>query len=276
MMKTPSTSGRAAARASEAAAAIERAADGATEQIGVLRAEVAARDAELARLQSIADDRQRVIDELSGNLSTFRRAAEERAALVASLDFELQRLREDLVRADGARNDAVAMAETAVHALDEERQRTRLAAGQRDAELRAAQRETKAMQTRIAVFEHALTARAAVIEELSAACEERLQMIEQLSVEIGSLRLVAEERLIVLESNEAKYRARETLRDSVAGADDEDGVDWRTVAQERERALQDVAAEAERRSVLLAEVTSALEGRTREIEDLRKRLTRAS
>ena len=276
MMKTPSTSGRAAARASKAAAAIERAADGATEQIGVLHAEVAARDAELARLQGIADDRQRVIDELSGNLSTFRRAAEERAALVASLDFELQRLREELVRAERARNDAVAAAETAVNALDEERLRARLAAGQRDAELHAAQRETESMRTRIDVFEHALTARAALIEELSSACEERLRMIEQLSVEIESLRLVAEERLIVLESNEAKYRARETLRDSIAGTDDGDGVDWRSVAQERERALQDVASEAERRSVLLAEVTSALEGRTREIEDLRKRLTRAS
>ncbi len=275
MMKTHSTSARAAARAAEAAAAIERAADGATEQIGVLRAEVAARDAELARLQTIADDRQRVIDELSGHVSTFRRAAEERAALVASLDFELQRLREDLLRAERASNAAVAAAETAVSALDEERQRTRLATGQRDADLRAAQRETESLRARVDVYEHALAARADLIEELNSACEERLKMIEQLSVEIGSLRLVAEERLILLEGNEAKYRARETLRDGVAGADD-DGVDWRSIAHERERALQDVAAEAERRSVLLAEVTSALEGRTREVEDLRKRLTRAS
>jgi|GEM_PF-6484872 len=271
-MTISSTGGRAAARAAEAAAAIERAADGATEQIGVLQAQIAARDAELERLRDVCDDRQRVIDELGDHVVTYRHAAEERAALVASLDFELQRLRDELARAERARNDAVA----AAHALDEERQRTRLAAGQRDVELRAALRETESLQARIAMFEEALAARAGVIDELHAACEERLAMIEQLSDAIGALRLVAEERLVVLESNEAQYRAQETLRGGAAHAGENDRIDWRGIAQERERALQELAAEAERRSVLLAEVTSALEGRTREAEDLRKRLTRAS
>ena len=274
-MTIQSKSRLAGARVAEAAVAIERAADGATEQIGVLQAQVASRDTEVERLQDVCDDRQRVIDELSEHVSTYRRAAEERAALVASLDFELQRLREELLRADSARNDANAEAETAVNALDEERQRTRLLSAKRDAELRAAQRETEAFRTRIGVFEHALAARAAVIDELHVACEERLAMIERLSEEVGSLRLVAEERLIVIESNEAKYRAAETVRDGAAEAA-RDGVDWRGIAEERARALQEIGAEAERRSVLLAEVTSALEGRTREVEDLRKRLTRAS
>ena len=264
----------AAARVAGATVAIERAADGATEQIGVLQAQVAVRDAELERLHDVCDDRQRVIDELSGHVSTYRRAAEERAALVASLDFELRRLSNDLLSAERARNDAIAKAETAESVLDEERQRTRLTSSQRDAELRAAQRETELLRARVGMFENALAARAAVIDELHAACAERLEMIEKLSAESASMRIVAEERLSVLESNEAQYRAQETLRNGTGTGDD--GVDWRAVAEERGRALQDVATEAERRSVLLAEVTSALEGRTREAEDLRRRLTRAS
>jgi chromosome segregation ATPase len=237
--------------------------------------EVAVRDAELKRLHDVCDDQQRVIDELGGHVSTYRHAAEERAVLLATLDFELQRVRDDLLAAERARNDAVAKADTAVNVLDDERQRTQLTSAQREAELRAAQRETELLRARADVLEHALAARAAVIDELHAACAERLEMIERLSAESASLRIVAEERLSVIESNEAKYRAQETLRNGAAAAA-EDGVDWRAIAQERERALHEIAAEAERRSVLLAEVTSALEGRTREAEELRKRLTRAS
>ena len=267
MMANSSKRELAAARVAEAAVAIERAASGATEQIGVLHAQVAARDAELERLRDVCNDRQRVIDELSGHVSTYRRAAEERAALVASLDFELQRVRDDLLEAERART-------TAVHVLEEERQRTSFTSGVRDAELRESQRVTETLRARITVFEDALTARAAIIAELQSACEERLAMIERLSNELAAIRLIAEERLLLLETNEAQYRAREALRESVPGADD--GIDWRSIAQERERALEEVAAEAERRSVLLAQVTAALEGRTREAEDLRKRLTKAS
>jgi hypothetical protein len=274
MMANSSKREVAATRVAEAAVAIERAANGATEQISVLHAQVAAREAELERLRDVCNDRQRVIDELSGHVSTYRRAAEERAALVASLDFELQRVRDDLLDAERARNNAVAKSEGAVHTLDEERQRTRLASGIRDAELRESQRVTESLRSRITMFEEALSARSAVIDELQSACQERLVMIERLSEELGAMRLIAEERLLLLETNEAQFRARETLRESIAGADD--GVDWRGIAQERERALGEVAAEAERRSVLLAEVTAALEGRTREAEDLRKRVTKAS
>jgi chromosome segregation ATPase len=274
MMTNSSKRGAAADRVARAAAAIERAASGASEQIAVLQAQITARDAELERLRDVCNDRQRVIDELSGHVSTYRRAAEERAVLVASLDFELGRVREDLLDAERARNDAVAKAEGAVHAVDEERQRTRLTSGVRDAELRESQRVTASMRSRITMFEDALTARAAVIDELQTACEERLATIEQLSDELAAIRLIAEERLLVLETNEARYRAREALRESAGEPDD--GVDWRGIAQERERALGEVAAEAERRSVLLAEVTAALEGRTREAEELRKRLTKAS
>ncbi|HYW54538.1 MAG TPA: hypothetical protein VE826_11240 [Dongiaceae bacterium] len=272
-MNSP-TGEAAAARVAEAAVAIERAADGVTEQIVVLQAQVAARDAELERLQDVAGDRQRVIDELSGSAATYRRAAEERAALVAALDFELQRMRDDLLAADRRRNDAIAAAETAVQALDEERQRTRATSSQRDAELRAAQRETESLRAHIAVLQDALTARGALIEELHSACEERLAAIDRLSDELAAIRHVAEERLVLIETNEAQYRAQEALREGAAHA--ADGIDWRSIADERERALQEVSAEAERRSVLLAELTSALEGRTREAEDLRKRLTRAS
>jgi chromosome segregation ATPase len=266
-----------------AVAAIERAVDGATEELAVLHAEVAARDGELERLQEICDDRQRVIDELGDHAATYRRAAEERAGLVAALDFELQRLREDLERAEREKTAAISASEAAVLALDEERQRARMASGERDAELRAALREAEALRARAETLETALAARVSLIDELQSACDElqsacdeRLTAIEQLSAEIASLRVIAAERGDLLEANEARYRARES---ELAARDDalvNDGIDWRNLAEDRERALNELAVEAERRSVLLAEVTAALEGRTREVEDLRKRLTRAS
>jgi chromosome segregation ATPase len=251
-------------KAADAAAALDRAADGATEELAVLRADVAARDAEVERLQEICDDRQRVIEELGEHASTYRRAAEDRAGLVAALDFDLQRLREDLERAERERNDALAAAEAATLALDEERQRARLLTGERDAELRAAHRDAQLLRARLDGLENALTARASLIEELQAACDDRLGVMESLTEEINALRLIAEERRLLLETNEARYRERAA---ATAAEPPRDGVDWRVVAQERERVLQDVSAEAERRAVLLAEVTAALEERSREMPE---------
>ena len=222
---------RAAAEAAQAAAAIRRAADGATDELAYLHAALAARDAELERLQEICDERRRVIDDLTEHSTTYRRAAEERAGLLAALDVDLRRLRDDLERETAERRDAVAAAQEAVKALDEERIRIRFDAQNREAELRAAIRDSDALRTRADGLESALAARAKLIEELQAACDERLAIIERFG--------------------------QRAPADVPAGT-----FDWR--------------AEAERRAVLLAEVTAALEGRGREVEDLRRRLARTS
>ncbi len=345
------------AAAAEAATAIERAVDRATEELAVLHAHVNARDAEIERLQEVCDDRQRVIADVSAHADRYRQAAEERAALVATLDFDLRRLRADFERAKLERDNALAAArnataaldqqrhefavafaevaardaardslqdvcderdrliqdldehcaayrraaeeraglaataheevqrlrhdleqierergrlateaETAAHAFEEERQRVRLLRSEHEAALRDALRTSESLRARIGMFEEALTGRARVIDELQTACEERLVLIGRLSDEMESLRNLAEERRLLLEQNQTQGSKPSSA----------DATDWRAVAAERKLALEHVSAEAERRAVLLAEVTAALEGRTRENEELRGRLTRAS
>jgi DNA repair exonuclease SbcCD ATPase subunit len=246
---------RAAEQAAQAAAAIRRAADGAADELAFLHAGLCAREAELQRLQEVCEDRQRVIDALTEHAATYRRAAEERAGLLAALDVDLGRLRDDLERVSGEHRAALAAAQEATRALDEERLQIRFTAQEREAELRAAHRDAEALRTRADGLESALVARANLIAQLHTACDERLAVIERLSAEVNGLRRVAGERGLRLDAND---------------------VDWRALAEERERALRQLAAEAERRSVLLAEVTVALEGRGREVEDLRKRLARTS
>ena len=346
-----------AKKAAAAAAAIGRAVDGVAEELALLKVQIALRNAEIERLQETCDQRQRVIDELTGHADMYRRAAEDRAELVASIDFELQQQRSELGRLESARDEAVAKADSALLALDEERARARKAikereaasrAGRRDAEavrsradvleaalatraalidelqetcaerlaameqvsaemeslravaeergllvetneqnhraqatlraqeLAAAQQAVGVLRERATMLESALTARSSLIDELQQACDERLAAIERLSGEIESLRTIAEERRLLVEANEQHYRAREAERAAINGRATRDDTDWRALADEREHALQELSAEAERRAVLLAELTAALEGRTREVEDLRKRLTRAS
>jgi chromosome segregation ATPase len=265
-----------AAEAVHAAAAIQRAADGATEEIAILRGDLAGRDAEISRLQEVADERRRVIDELTEYAAAYRRAAEARGGLLASLDFETKQLRVDLQRGVDERNAAIAAAEATTQTLDEERHRALIELQERDAQIRSAHRDAEAARARLEILENAVAVRGKLIDELQAACEERLEVIERLSDEVASLRTVAEERALLLASNEAEYRARETKLAASGRTTAPTDSEWRELAEERERALQELGAEAERRSVLLAEVTAALEGRTREVEDLRKRLTRAS
>jgi chromosome segregation ATPase len=272
---TSTSTGTAVGAAAQAAAAIARAVDAAAEQIAILSADVAARDGQIEQLQEICDDRQRVIVEVGEHAQTYRRAAEERAGLVAALDFEVGRLRADLARLELERDQAVSAAAAAVLALDEERDRTRMVRAQNAADLRAAQRDAESVRARAGVLEEALAARSRLIDELQSACEERLALVDGLGAEVTSLRAVAEERLLLIEANESRYRAREAQL-AAAGETRADGVDWRAIAEERASALQDVTVEAERRAVLLAELTSALEGKTHEIDDLRKRLTPTS
>jgi chromosome segregation ATPase len=302
---------RGAEKAAAAAAAIERAADRATEELAVLQAEVAARDEEIGRLLETCDDRQKVIAEIGEQAAAYRRAAEGRAALVAALEFDLEHVRREHKRAERERNDALAAAELATHALDDERRRATLAAHEHDAALRNAQRETESLRTRAEMLDTALTARAHLVDDLQTACDARMTEVtsltreidalrlvaeerqllldaneaanrarladmERLTREIDALRQVAEERRLLLDANEAAYRARDAHRAAHTVGAPDDGTDWRAIADERERALQDVSAEAERRAVLLAEVTAALDARGREVEDLRKRLARTS
>ena len=298
-------------KAAAAAAALERAADRATEELAVLQSEIAARDEEIGRLLEACEDRQNVIAEIGEQAAAYRRAAEGRAAQVAALEFDLERVRRDLERSERERNDALAAAELATHALDDERRRATLAAHEHDATLRDAQRETESQRARAEMLEGALNARASLIDELQAACDARMADVERLTREVDALRLVAEERRLLLDANEAAVRARladvERLtreidelrlvadeRRLLLDANDaayrareaqyaahtcpalDEGTDWRAIAAERERALTEINAEAERRAVLLAEVTAALDGRVREVEDLRKRLASRS
>jgi chromosome segregation ATPase len=268
---THSSTGCTPTAAARAAAAIERAADRATEELAVLQAKVAVRDAELERLQQICDERRHVIQNLSDHADTYRRAAEDRAVLVASLDFELKRVRADLDRTKLERSDALDAAAKAATALDE--QRHTFAITSAEVAARDAARER---------LQEVCDERDRLIEQLSEHCtvyrraaEERLTLIGRLTDEVESLRCVAEERRLLIAGNDAERRMRQSLDAGALQAADA-AFDWRALAEERKRLLDELSAEAERRTVLLAEVTAALEGRTRENEELRGRLTRAS
>jgi chromosome segregation ATPase len=271
----PVSSRRMAGAAAAAAAALERSSDGVGTEFAVLQAELAAQGAEIERLHEVCAERQAVIEELRGYGETYRRAAEERAGMVAALELDVRLLREALERAERERSEERASAETAAHAMDDERARATMTLHEREAQLHAAHREAESLRTRVEGLLGALAARGALVDELQTACEERLATIEQMRAEVVSLRLVAEERRILLESNEAAYRARAEIAQAQSGGG-ADAVDWRAHAEERLRLLEEVSAEAERRTVLLAELTAALERRTREVEDLRKRVTQAS
>jgi DNA repair exonuclease SbcCD ATPase subunit len=243
-------------------------------EVAVAFAEVAARDAARERLQEVCDERDRLIQELNERCSDLRRAAEERAGMAATLQEEVQRLRREVDRIERERSRTATSSEAAALAFEEERQRVRLLCGEHDAALRDALRSVETLRARIAILEEAVTGRAGVIVELQAACDERLALIGRLSDEIEALRNIAEERRLLLESNDATRRVWQAPDDRPEGTDGT--TDWRAVAGERKRALDAITAEAERRAVLLADVTAALEGRTRENEELRGRVTRAS
>ena len=272
----PMSPRRSAEKAATAAAALDRAADRATEELAILQAEVAARDEEIGRLLEACSERQTVIAEIGEQAAAYRRAAEGRAALVAALEFDLEHVRREHERAERERSDALAAVELATHALEDERRRATLAAHEHDATLRDAKRETEALRARAEMLESALVARAALLDDLQAACDERMASVERLTREIEALRLVAEERRLLLDANDAAYRAREAQHAAHTCGAVDDGTDWRALADDRERALGEINAEAERRAVLLAEVTAALDARGREVDDLRKRLARRS
>jgi len=171
------------------------------------------------RLRAVADELQRVCDErlalieqISGETDALRALAQERAELLAAGDARVATLR-----------------------------RTR------DEELSLARREAELLRDQLAQNTHERSAEA-VAQELLRVCEERLALIEQLTVEIGALRSVAQERAALLAANEAAFRAREA----------------------------ELIAEGERRTALLADLTAAFEDKVREIEALRGGIPRSA
>lgn len=124
-----------------------------------------------------------------------------------------------------------------------------------DLRVRLAEREARVARLRATCAE-----RQKVIDTLREACDERLALIEQLSKEVDALRA-------------AQPPATSTAPSPPPTAH---GIDWHAVALEREAAFERLSAEAERRSVLLAELTAALHDRTEEADQLRRSRTRTS
>ena len=237
---------------------------------------------EIALLQEQLADRDHTLLESTNRLDLLQRAADERAQVIMVLDkalnderrvtaesvpkthydellAEASSLREYL---DCATREREALAvEKSVLAKDFEDERPRLArvAQQQEAErTRKHNREIQVLEAKIQPLYDALEARSAVIAELKQACDDRLAIVENLTTEIAELR--ARENL---PSAPAMPLATDVI---VRG-----GPDWRAVAEQRQAALEGLSKEAERRAVLLAEVTAALQDRTREVEEFRRR-----
>jgi DNA repair exonuclease SbcCD ATPase subunit len=125
-----------------------------------------------------------------------------------------------------------------------------LAAESALAEIAALREKLADREERIASLQEACADREQLIDRLHEACDERLILIERLTAEI------------------------ETLRSAQPVPAATNGVDWQAIAREREAALEFVSAEADRRAVLLAEVTAALRDSTEEVDQLRRSRTR--
>lgn len=213
-----------------------------TDPIHELRriAEASLRDLEM--LQDELADNQRVIAEHATRLEMLQTAADERAEVIAVLDRAVKEAHEFAldsvanVHFQEVRAERDELLQRAAHAEAE------LLAGREQLEeaLSQSRQETQAVRAELQTLYEVLDARATVIAELKRACDERLAVIERMTAE------------------------REV-------APPIDGVDWRALAEERAVALDTLSREAEKRSVLLAQVTAALQDRTREVEDARGR-----
>jgi hypothetical protein len=237
---------------------------------------------EIALLQEQLADREHTLLEYTNRLDLLQGAADERAQVIMVLDkalnderragvgsvpksqfdelsAEARSLSEYLDRAVREREALAVEKRVWEKDFESERLRVQRAAQQQEAELtRKHNREMQAVEAKIQPLYDALEARSAVIAELKQACDDRLTIVETLTAEIASLR--------VRESLPAE-RALPVVTDVVA----RDGTNWRNIAEQRQTALEGLSKEAERRAVLLAEVTAALQDRTREVEELRRR-----
>jgi capsule polysaccharide export protein KpsE/RkpR len=130
----------------------------------------------------------------------------------------------------------------------------------------AVERAAEGALTEIATLREQLADREARLTRLRATCAERLQIIE-------TLQEACDERLALIERLSREIKRLHGTGNAEAAAD---GVDWQAVALEREAALERLSAEAERRSVLLADLTAALHDRTEELDHLRRSRPRTS
>lgn len=237
-------------------------------EIALLQEQLADRDhslleytSRLVLLQGAADERAQIIIVLDKALNDERRDNAESVpkSQFDELSAEARSLSEYLDRA--VRERAALAVEKSVWEKDfeDERFRVQRAAQQQEAELtRKHTREMQLLEAKIQPLYDALEARSAVIAELKQACDERLTIVETLTTEIAMLRV--RESLPV-------EPAPPMVTDIVV----RDGTNWRSIAEQRQTALEGLSKEAERRAVLLAEVTAALQDRTREVEELRRR-----
>jgi DNA repair exonuclease SbcCD ATPase subunit len=238
-------------KGADPAGVVEQAAEAALTEIARLREDLVDRETRLEQLREVCEQRAQVITKLDDALKRARQnAAEARPPVdVAAIRAQLEGGLREIDRARRERDELALAAETARRELEDERLRTLIGAQQREAELLQARRDAESMRARVESLNGTLTARTVIIAELQQACEERLALIERLSHELEA-HVVAKPQPVTAP---------------------DDGVDWRRIAEERDAALTALSAEAEQRAVLLAEVTAALQDRTLEIEDLRKR-----
>ena len=230
-------------------------------------AELAAQRARAADLQRECDRRSTVIEDLERYVITLRTAADERIAAIGTLDTTLRQERErfalvdvelEVLRRTCDERSAV------IRRLADENEGLRSIAEERAKLLEFNESAYAQRAAHNADWRAVADARGDELVALQQACEERSALIERLAAENEALHAVAEERATLLEFNESAYAQREARH-----------ADWRGVAEERERALTATAHEAERRAVLLADLTAAYEAKVREVEELRGLVPRA-
>jgi len=147
-------------------------------------------------------------------------------------------------------------------------------------------RRISGLRKRVELLEQTLSDRTEFIAALQHDLEAKTAKIVNLGAHFNVMRQAADERLILLTSNEESHRrAKADLESRLAFAglaglngagfppsgapETEELAELRRIAQERLDALNSLSVEAERRAAMLAELTSLVEEQNRAIESLR-------
>jgi chromosome segregation ATPase len=173
--------------------------------------EIEALKVRLSILQGVCDERDDVIAELKSHVAVVSRAAEERAAMIATLDEFVAREREQHLemRAQLARELDAAFEEIsdANRARSEDQHRFAVQQREQDATI-------EELRMQISALEGAALTREGFVAELLRTCDDRASQIEQLQAEkqaaagqdaiIADLLRTCEERLVVIEQLSAE------------------------------------------------------------------------
>jgi len=147
-------------------------------------------------------------------------------------------------------------------------------------------RRISGLRKRMELLEETLRDRTEFITALQHDLEARTTRLTNLGAQFDIMRQAADERLILLTSNEETHRrAQADLEGRLAFAglaasngagaspvgvpEGDELAELRRIAQERLDALNSLSVEAERRAAMLAELTSLVEDQNRAIESLR-------